>query len=243
MEIRNTGIWRAGAALLLAGNLAVCTGTQEAPSFTGPSGLAQSVTLTASPDRIAHNGIAQSVVTVEVHDENGQPMAGQRVSVGATTGRISHLDVVTGSDGRALFVLTAPELSTPAAEVVVFATPFGNNAQNALTRTATIALTGGLNATAPTASFTTSPAAPKAGDTVLLDASATTDEGEPCGDFCTYAWSFSPTMGAGATSGKVIARTGVAAGGYVVTLTVVDDAGTVASTSRVVTVAASTPTP
>lgn len=236
MEIRNTGIWRTGAVLLLAGSLAACTDTQEAPSLIGPSGLAQSMTLTASPDRIAHNGSAQSIITVAMHDDTGQPLAGQRVSVGATAGSISHLDVVTGSDGRAAFIVTAPPLSTPAAEVVVFATPFGSNAQSALTRTATIALTGALNATAPTASFTTSPSAPKAGDAVVLDASATTDEGEPCGDFCTYAWSFSPTMGSGGTSGIVLARTGVAAGSYVVTLTVVDDAGTVATTQRAVTV-------
>ena len=236
MEIRTTGIRRAGAVLLLAGSLAACTDTQEAPSLIGPSGLAQSMTLTASPDRIAHNGSAQSVITVAMHDDTGQPLAGQRVSVGATAGNISHVDVVTSSDGRAVFVVTAPPLSTPAAEVIVFATPFGNNAQSALTRTATIALTGALNATRPTASFTTSPSAPKAGDAVILDASATTDEGEPCGDFCTYAWSFSPTMGSGGTSGMVLARTGVAAGSYVVTLTVVDDAGSVASTQRAVTV-------
>lgn len=236
MEIRNTGIRRAGAALLLAGSLAACTDTQEAPSLIGPSGLAQSMTLTASPDRLAHNGSAQSVITVAMHDDAGQPLVGQRVSVGATAGSISHLDVVTGSDGSAAFVVTAPPLSTPAAEVIVFATPFGSNAQSALTRTAIIALTGALNATAPTASFTTFPSAPKAGDAVILDASGTTDEGEPCGDFCTYAWSFSPTMGSGGTSGMVLARTGVAAGSYVVTLTVVDDAGTVASTQRVVTV-------
>ena len=236
MEIRNTGIWRAGAVLLLAGSLGACTDTQEAPSLIGPSGLAQSMTLTASPDRIAHNGSAQSVITVAMRDDAGQPMAGQRVSVGATAGTTSHLDVVTGSDGSAVFVVTAPPLSTPAAEVIVFATPFGSNAQSALTRTATIALTGALNATRPTASFTTSPAAPKAGDTVVLDGSATTDEGEPCADFCNYVWSFSPTMGSGGANGKVLARTGVAAGSYVVTLTVVDDAGSVASTQRVVTV-------
>lgn len=236
MEIRNTGIWRAGAALLLAGSLAACTDTQKAPSLIGPSGLAQSMTLTASPDRIAHNGSAQSVITVAMRDDTGQPLAGKRVSVGATAGSISHFDVLTGSDGTAAFVLTAPALSTPADEVIVFATPFGSNAQSALTRTATIALTGALNATAPTPSFTSSPSAPKAGDTVVLDASATRDEGEPCADFCSYFWSFSPTMGSGGTSGMVLARTGVAAGSYVVTLTVVDDAGTVASTQRVVTV-------
>ena len=241
MEIRNTRIWRAGAVLLLAGSLAACTDTQEAPSLIGPSGLAQSMTLTASPDRIAHNGSAQSVITVAMRDDTGQPLAGQRVSVGATAGTTSHVDVVTGSDGRAIFVLTAPALSAPAAEVVVFATPFGNNAQSALTRTATIALTGTLNATAPTAAFTVTPQDPVEGGSVVVDASTTTDEGEACRDRCTYQWNFGG-LGAGVTDGRVVTRTSITAGTYAVTLTVTDNAGTVSSRTQAVTVAAPAPT-
>ena len=243
MEIRNTGIWRAGAALMLTGSLAACTDTQKAPSLLGPSGLAESMTLTASPDRIAHNGSAQSVITVAMRDQNGQPLAGQRVSVGATSGSISHLDVVTGADGSAVFVVTAPALSAPAAEVVVFATPFGNNAQSALTRTATIALTGTLNATAPTAAFTVTPQNPVEGGTVVVDASTTRDEGEACGNRCTYQWNFGG-LGAGVTDGRVVTRTSITAGTYAVTLTVTDNAGTVSSSTQAVTVAApASPTP
>ena len=236
MQIRTAGMWRTGAVLLLVGSLAACVDRQEAPSLTGPSTTAKAVNLSASPDRIAHDGIAQSVVTVEMHDENGQPLAGQRVGLGASTGLLSHVDVVTGADGRASFIVRAPALSTPADEIRVFATPFTNNFDDVFPRSLSIGLIGTLNATFPTASFTVLPEAPEAGGTVVVDASATTDEGEACLDRCSYEWSFGG-LGAGATSGMVVSRTGVAAGSFAVTLTVTDNAGSVSRTTKVVTVA------
>jgi hypothetical protein len=235
MQIRTVSMTRMATVLLLAGGLGACTvDKQEAPALAGPSGLAQQVALSASPDRLAHNGAAQSVVTVTMTNESGQPVSGQRISVGASTGLISHVDVVTGSDGRASFVVTAPALSTPAESITVFATPFGTNADNALTRTAKIALTGPANTTAPTASFTFAPDTPKVGDTVAFDASASTDEGGPCEANCTYLWSY----GEGSTgTGMVSTRIYSQAKSFVVTLTVIDNAGTVASTQQVVTVA------
>src|SRR6185503_11943190 len=125
MQTMTTGLWRAGATLLIAGSVAACTvDKQEAPSLIGPGGSAQALTLAASPDRVAHNGSAQSVVTLKMIDDSGQPLAGKRVSVTASTGSISQLEVVTGADGQASFIVTAPSLSTPAGDIVVFATPF-----------------------------------------------------------------------------------------------------------------------
>jgi hypothetical protein len=229
-------MWRAGAVLLMAGSLASCVDRQEAPSLAGPSRTARAVNLTASPDRIAHDGTAQSVVTIEMHDENGEPLSGQRVGLGASTGLLSHIDVVTGADGTASFIVRAPALSTPADKITVFATPFTSNFDDAFPRSLSIGLIGTLNATFPTPSFTVLPDAPKAGGTVVVDASGTTDEGEPCFDLCTYEWSFGG-LGAGATSGMVVSRSGIAAGSFAVTLTVTDNAGSVNSTTRVVTVA------
>ena len=237
MQTMTTGLWRAGAALLVAGSLAACTvDTQEAPSLIGPGGSAQSLTLAASPDRVAHNGSAQSVVTVKMFDESGQPLVGQRVSVTASTGAISHVDVVTGSDGQAAFVVTAPSLSTPAGDIVVFATPFGTNADNALRRSLSIALTGTpVNKTAPTASFTFEPEAPEEGGGIVFDASATTDEGQVCGTLCSYSWNFGG-LGSGSTQGMAVSRNALVRGTYAVTLTVTDNAGTVSSKTRAVTV-------
>lgn len=234
MQITTAGIWRASATLLLAGSLAACTvDKQEAPALIGPAGSAQSLTLSASPDRLTHNGIAQSVVTVTMRDDVGQPISSQRVGVAASTGTISNVDVITGADGRATFIVTAPALSTPADKISVFATPFGTNADTALTRTLSIALTGTLNATSPTASFTVAPDTLAPGEFAVFDASATTDEGNVCGSLCTYSWSFGD---GGNASGPVVSHRFAAAGTYVVALTVVDNAGTADSKSVAVTV-------
>jgi PKD repeat protein len=237
MQIKIAGIVRVSATLLLAGSLAACTvDKQEIPSLTGPSRTAVAVNLTASPDRILHNGIAQSIVTVEMHDENGKPLPDRRVSVDASTGFLSHVDVVTGADGKASFVVRAPALSTPAGTITVYVTPFSDNFDNAFSRTLTIALTGSpANTTAPTPSFTFEPVAPEEGGGIVFDASATTDEGQVCGDICSYSWSFDG-LGAGLTQGMVVSRNTLTRGSYAVTLTVTDNAGTVRSTTRAVTV-------
>jgi hypothetical protein len=237
MQIKTAGIVRVSATLLLAGSLAACTvDKQEAPGLIGPGGSAQQLTMSASPDRLAHNGAAQSVVTITMTNETGQPISGQRLSVVASRGTLSHVDVVTGADGRATFIVTAPALATPASEISVFATPIGTNADNALTRNVTIALTGTpSNTTAPTPSFTFEPAAPEEGGGIVFDASATTDEGQECGNSCLYLWSFGG-LGAGLTEGIVVSRNTLTRGAYTVTLSVVDNAGTIRSTTRGVTV-------
>jgi PKD repeat protein len=222
--------------LLLAGSVTACSvDSQEAPPLAGPSGLSQSLTLAASPDRLPHDGQSLSVVTVTMRNDSGQPLSGQRVSVGATTGSLSHVDVVTGSDGSAAFVVRAPALSTPADKIDVVVTPFGTNASTALSRTVTIALTGTQNTTAPDAQFIVSPEQPTAGSAAAFDASATTDEGDPCGNGCTYTWTFGD---GGSGSGRIVTHTYAAAGVYVVSLNVVDSAGTADSTGHAVTVVA-----
>ena len=243
MQTRTREMRFVAAVLLLTGSLAACMDKQEAPGLIGPGGTAQQLSLSASPDRIAHNGSAQSVVTLSLSNEAGQPVAGQRVSLGASTGSLSHIDVVTGSDGRASFIVTAPALSTPADEIDVFATPFGTNADLSLTRQVTIALTGTpVNTMAPTASFTFLPEAPVEGDTIVFDASGTMDEGQACGSKCSYSWHFGG-LGAGATDGMVVARDSTTRGTYAVTLTVTDNAGTVNTRTLAVTVAAPAATP
>src|SRR5215217_6250512 len=99
-----TRMFRVAAFAVLAAGLAACgIENQEAPSLIGPSGFSQSVNLTASPDRLPRDGRAQSTVTVTVRNESGQPVSGQRVTVGSTVGTPSTDEVVTGSDGRATF--------------------------------------------------------------------------------------------------------------------------------------------
>jgi len=236
MQIR-TREMRVAAVLLLTGSLVACTvDKQDAPGLIGPAGTAQQLSISASPDRIAHNGSAQSVITVTMNNDTGQPLANQRVSLGASTGTLSQFDVVTGNDGRAAFIVTAPALSTPAAEIDVFATPFGTDANSALTRRLKVALIGTPNTTAPTAAFTFLPEAPVQGDTIVFDASGTTDEGQACLSSCSYDWQFDG-LGSGGGGGLLVARPGATMGTYIVTLTVTDNAGTVATKMRSVTVA------
>jgi len=235
MQIRTAGMLRASAVLLIAGSVAACTDSQEPPSLTGPSGLSQTLTLSASPDRIAHNGSAQSVVTVTMLDSAGQPLSGQRVSLGASAGSLSHVDVVTAADGRAAFIVTAPALSVPAEDITVFATPFGSDAGAALTRLLRIAFTGPSNTTAPQPDFVFSPEAPVAGVSTAFDASATRDEGVQCVT-CTFTWNFPTETATGVAANYTLPTGQFPEGGtFNVTLTVRDSTGSEATTRRSVT--------
>jgi PKD repeat protein len=235
MQSTIAGICRAAALVAIAAGVAACgVDSQAAPSLIGPSGFAQSVTLTASPDRLPRDGSSQSVITVTVRNESGQAVSGQRVTLGATAGTLSQSDVVTGSDGRATFALTAPPAGTTGNTIDVFATPAGGNFADVTTRTLTIAVTGISNATVPAPSFTVTPAVPEVRQVVTFDASATTDEGTPCGTACSYAWNFDDGSTA---SGMIVTHTFISARPYNVTLTVTDAAGASATLQRMVTVA------
>jgi len=82
----------------------------------------------------------------------------------------------------------------------------------------------------PTASFTFLPVDPFEGESVTLDASASSD---PDGDIARYAWDF----GDGATGeGEIVSHAFPHPGQFVVMLTVTDAAGARAQATRVVTV-------
>jgi uncharacterized delta-60 repeat protein len=83
----------------------------------------------------------------------------------------------------------------------------------------------------PAAAFSFTPAAPKTGESVAFDGSASTD---PDGSVVAYAWDFGDGAGG---SGASPSHAYAAAGSYTVMLTVTDDDGATASVSRTVTVA------
>jgi PKD repeat protein len=218
-------MFRLGAAAVIAAGLSACgIESQDAPSLIGPSGFAQSVTLTASPDRLPRDGSSQSIVTVFVRNESGQGVAAQRVALSSNIGTLSHNEVVTGGDGRATVTLTAPPAATVGSAVDVFATPLAANAADSVRRSLSVALTGIANATAPAPSFTVNPAAPVLLENVVFDASATTDENAPCLEpVCTYTWDFGSD---GTATGRIVTRQFETAGTYTVKLAVRDAAGT-----------------
>lgn len=207
--------------------------SQDAPSLIGPSGFGQSVTLSAVPDRLPRDGSSQSVITVSVRNDQGQPVSGQRVTLGSSNGALSQADVVTGNSGTATFTLTAPGPGSTGNFIEVFATPVTTNFDNALTRSVSVAITGPGNSTVPTPQFVMTPENPGERETVTFDASTTTDEGGPCGNACTYVWNF----GDGTTkAGQITTHNFAAPGVFTVTLTVTDAGGATASRQRLVTV-------
>ena len=225
---------------LLAAVSACSLQEQTAPSVVGPAEFGLSVSGLANPDTLRRDGTSQSQVTVRVLNSSGTPVPGQRVTVSLLTAPsgtvLSASDVTTGSDGRVTFVVTAPPSTVPGDAIVVGLTPVGDNFANAVPRTVSIAVTPS-NQSAPVPAFTFQPEEPTLADTIVFNAATTTDEGVECGSRCTYAWDFGDgTTATGVTASKQYTTSGA----KVVRLTVTDNAGASASTTRTVIVAGPT---
>jgi PKD repeat protein len=230
------------AAVLAAALIGGCTiKDQEPPPFAGPSEFGKSVVVSVNPDSLPQDGASQSMVTVTVRDPDSTPLRNVTLRVetrvGGTPvdfGSLSARSIVTGSDGKATFVYTAP--AAPAVTVDNFtivdigATPIGSDFNNAVLRTAAIRLTppniiippGDLNP-----QFTFTPTAPVDNQTVLFDASSST------GSILEYQWNFGDGRGGG---GRTTQHAYSTPGTYVVTLTLVDGFGRSQSRSQSITV-------
>src|SRR4051812_11769439 len=102
---------------------------QEMPALTGPSELALSLSIAATPDQIPRDGSSQSVVTITARDPQGRPLVGQRITLALASNTpqgasLSQSEVVTGSTGQATFMVTAPVVGSTG-NIVVTATPVG----------------------------------------------------------------------------------------------------------------------
>jgi PKD repeat protein len=248
-RIVTTGVLIAAAAL--GGG---CTmKSQEAPPLAGPSEFGTSISIAVSPDVLTQDGASQSVVTVTARDSNGQPLRNLPLrseinvdGVFADFGSLSARNIVTGSDGRATLVYTAPR--APAASidtntlVSIVVTPVGTDYNNAVPRLATIRLVPPGVVQVPSnlsPNFTISPEAPEDNQTVLFEACGSA--AAPCAaannPIASYNWSFGE---GGTASGRIAQYRYSTAGTYVVSLTVTDGSGRTATTTRSVTVGAST---
>lgn len=232
------------AALALVG--AGCTmKNQDAPDLTGPSELGTSITLTAAPDTIPQDGTTQSVVTVVATDASGQPLANLTLRVDVVVdgkfandfGRLSARNITTSSNGRASVSYTAPQSlfgdATPEEYIRIYVTPVGTNFDNANARSVSIRLVPPATIYtpgSPVASFTYAPASPKVGQDVSFNGSGSTD---PDGSIVQYQW----TYGDGDVEyGETQLHDFAQAGTYNVILTVTDNSGNKASTTRTITV-------
>jgi chitodextrinase len=215
--------------------------SQEAPPLAGPSELGQSIAISVSPDVLPQDGASQSFITVTARDENSQPIrnltlrAETRVGgVPVDFGTLSARSVVTGNDGRATLVYTAPPSPAVSPDaflrVDVVITPLGTDFNNSNERSAAIRLVP-QGPTIPPGDlvplFTITPSAPTDNQTVLFDASTSR------GSIASYEWNF----GDGARGdGQVDDHAYGAPGTYVVTLTLVDPYGRTAARSQSLTV-------
>jgi PKD repeat protein len=218
---------------------------QDPPDVTGPSELSMSITVTAIPDTIPQDGAAQSVVTIVARDANSQPLAnlGLRLDVVSNgqfandLGSLSNRNPVTGSDGRASVTYTAPRGlfgdSTPEELIRIYVTPVGANFDNANPRSVSIRLVAPATIYvpgSPVASFAYSPINPKAGQDVFFNASTSSD---PDGRIVEYQWTYGDgDIEYGVTQTHDFPN----AGTYNVILTVTDNSGKKASTTRTVIV-------
>ena len=238
-----------GAAVLLLAAMAASCGLekQSAPDLAGPSEFGTSLTITATPDSLIQDGASQSVINVQARDANGTPRANLGLRIEGTSS-VAQIPVVftqtfvrTDAQGRASFGLVAPPppAVTPATPPVITVrvtpenTDFGSSSPRAV-QVALVAPEGTPPANNdPVPSFTIMPAVGIINQNITFDASATMDEGQPCGSRCTYLWDFGDfTTGNGITVNKSYTLPAT----YTVTLTVRDDRGAVVSVQRSVAV-------
>ncbi len=215
--------------------------SQEAPPLTGPSEFGQSIVISVSPDVLPQDGASQSFITVTARGADSQPIRNltlrTETRVDGTPvdfGSLSARSVVTGTDGKATLVYTAPPspaVSYDAFLVVdIVVTPLGTDYNNSARRSAAIRLVPQGPVIPPgdlVPAFTMTPTAPTDGQAVLFDASSSQ------GSIAQYEWNFGDGERA---SGRTTDHDFALAGTYIVTLTVVDPYGRTASKSQSITV-------
>jgi hypothetical protein len=236
-----------GAALflLVAGG---CTmKNQDPPPVSGPSEFGTSLTIAITPDVLTQDGASQSVITVTARDGNGQPIRNlplrNEIFINgnvADFGSLSARNLVTGSDGRATFVYTAPPSAGSTVEqlVGIAVTPVGTDFNNAVARVATVRLVPQGNVPPPAGlqpAFTFSPEAPLEGQTVFFDGTASTSSA--LSPIASYSWDFGD---GGRASGATATHVYRAPGDFFARLTVADALGRSASTTQRVAIAQST---
>jgi PKD repeat protein len=227
----------AAIVILAAG----CTVSKpDNPPPTGPSELALSLSVLASPDTLSQDGASQSQVIFQARDVNGRPIAGLVINTeivvdGVTQdyGRLSAKTLVTGGDGRATAIYTAPPPVSgipPRSFVVIRGTPISTDASATVPRAVTIRLLapGVIEPPGPIApDFTMTPSTPLQKQAVTFNASGAGSDIVGCD------WDF----GDGSTaSGTIVQHEFDEIGNFAVTLTVTDGFGLSSSRTKTITI-------
>jgi PKD repeat protein len=245
-----TSVVLAVVCALAALSAAACAVEQvSSPIPTGPSSLATTVSLYASPITVVQDGVDRSTISVTVTDANGRPMAtdlssaievaGVASDFGSVSPRVARSDAATGI---AQFVYTAPRAGQRAAEevVTIVITPEYGGVDTATARRVSVRVvpperTGPRTLGPLLAAFAVSPLTLATGTLATFDASTSRSGDGSCGTVCQFAWDFGD--GAKAT-GLLATHAYAAAGTFPVTLTASDSEGTIATASATVIVTA-----
>ena len=220
-----------------------CTVKQaDNPPEAGPSELALSLMLQASPDILPQDGSSQSQISIIARDANALPVSGLSlradIAVGGIVqdfGRLNTKAVATGGDGRATLTYTAPssvEGVSIERYIQVRVIPVGTDANATLPRVVNIRLVapGVVTPFGPNVpDFTIDPNPAEQMQFVIFDAS---DE-DLDGEIVSYDWDFGDGSSA---SGRIVEHAFDDPESYVVTLTVTDTTGAQSSRPKSVTV-------
>ena len=256
---------RFAAGVVLPVCVAGCLQDGRGPGpLAGPSTLALSIRLSATPDVLPADGEAQAVVAVTATGPGGAPAGNLRLAVRIVAGsvpydlgRLSARSVVTDAAGRAAFSYRAPPPPGGNAAggvdrghvVTLVVTPVTGDFANAVERKVRIRLVPAGAVIPPfdvRPGFEVTPPAPAVFDQVRFSA-VDCPSGEPAAAGCThdpsglvtaYDWDFGD---GGRASGQQLAHVYSTAGTYLVRLTATDSFGRSAAATRTVTVAAGTP--
>jgi len=222
-------------ALLIMG--ACSTDKVTVPPISGPSEFGLALNLTALPDILIADGASRSVVRALVSDQNGHPKSGQGiffaiVSSGdfADVGGLSASTAVSGPDGTALVVYTAPPRTdfTGNGTIQIAARPVGTDATGALYRTVSVELHSAegrlfpprAGNAPPTCTFAVeAPFGFVVNQSILFQTTASDSDGT----IVRYFWTFGDASGP-SDKPDVEHHYGVH-GGYTVTLTTTDNNG------------------
>jgi PKD repeat protein len=204
---------------------------QEAPELSGPSAFGTSITAVASPDTLPRDGQSVSLVRLSVRDFTDKAVPGQRLTLATTAGTLSATDVTTDANGAATVQFTAPVASSSATSARISATPISElGVVTSGTHNVLIALSG---PSVPQVSFAWTPSSPGQFDLVTFDATATTLNGVPCLDTCTYAWNFGDGI---SSANRITTHRFTTSATFSVTLTVTAPSGLVVTSTRSVVV-------
>jgi len=227
-----------------------CTVHQtEAPSLTGPSEFALSVSMSADPDTLFSDGRQQAIIQLTARDAKGTPEPNKTFTLSTkidnsivSFGTLSTPTIRTGADGKATAVYTMPaftvfDAGTPPRQVSVVATSVGTDFNTAQSEAVRLQLVPPAVPTAapgsPTAALKATPETARVNQLVSFDASLSMAEAGHTIDY--YYWNFGDGL-IHEEHGSDSSHVYVTPGTYVVVLGIRDDVGRTANTFKTIVV-------